>query len=615
MKKLLTIMFALALLFSLSPQRAIVHAQAAGCESDVVVQADDWLSKIADKFYGNALAFPAIVEATNAANSEDDSYAQIANPDVIEPGWKLCIPSSDAAAQALTDDSAPAADSGEELVLTVAIPNDVEHIDPSFGAAPMANTVIKNIYDQPVRYARIDAGNGILTTDVTQIEGAVWESFELQDDGVTYKVKVRPGMTFVDSGEEVTAETIKYKFESAFAIGASDAWVANTAGVSDVAQITVDGKYDLTITLNEPNPLFGPLMRDQDFGIVDPTAVAEHATDDDPFANQWLANNYAGSGEYFVESWTPGSEMVLRANQDYWAGPACFDKVVLKVVPDSAQRALLLSQGAVDIAMDLTIEETESLRGTDGVRIISEPSRDTIVMGLNNEIAPFDNILVRQALSYAAPYESIVEDVLQGQAIVSNSNFPQLAIYHTSEYWPYSYNPDKAQELLAEAGLADGFEFTLAIPAGDSEMEGVAVVLQDAFRDIGVEMTIDKQAAGPFFDGLSQRTHQAWMRTALNYVDDPFYHLFLWYKTDTVINWFNYSNERIDEITDILATELDTDRRAELSAEIQQIINNEAPALYLGELNFNLAIRDDLTGILIEPDHLLSFYEMCRVGS
>ncbi|MCB0153289.1 MAG: ABC transporter substrate-binding protein [Anaerolineae bacterium] len=570
------------------------------------------------KFAGLILLIGLLVSACGGAapapapaETQAEEPAAAAEEAVEEPA-----PAEEAAeepaAEEPAEEPAAEADSGAENVLTVAIPGDIETLDPSFGAAEIANTVLKNIYDQPVRYVRQDTGEGYLRADVTQLEGAVWESFELQPDGVTYKIKVRPGMTFVESGEEITAETIKYKFERAFGVAVSDQWVANTAGVFGMDQIQVDGPYELTITLSQPNPLFGPLMRDQDFGIIDPTAIEANATDADPWGTEWAAKNYAGSGEFYVESWTPGSEMVLRANPDYWAGPACFDKVVLKVIPDSAQRALLLSQGAVDIATNLSVDETESLRGTDGVRVLSIPSRNQVMMGLNNEIAPFDNVQVRQALSYAVPYEQIVNDVFQGQGAVAQSSFPSLAQFATPDFWPYSYDPEQAQALLAEAGYPDGFEFTLAIPAGDAEMEGVAVVLQNAFREIGVDMTIDKQAGGPFFQGLAERTHQSWMRAALNYVDDPFYHLFLWYKTDTVINWFNYSNARIDEITDILATELDPDRRAELSREVQEIINNEAPALYVGELNFLLAMRDDLTGFVLEPDHLLSFYEMCR---
>jgi ABC-type transport system substrate-binding protein len=210
------------------------------------------------------------------------------------------------------------------------------------------------------------------------------------------------------------------------------------------------------------------------------------------------------------------------------------------------------------------------------------------------------------------PYEQIVQDVFKGQGAVPQSNFARLAQFFDPSYWPYKYDPEKAKALLEEAGMADGFTFKLAIPAGDAEMEGIAVVLQNAFREIGVEMEIEKQAPGPFFEGLGQRSHQAWMRAVLNYVDDPFYHLFLWYKTDTVINWFKYSNKRIDEITDLLATELDPQKRKELASETQKIINEEAPALYVGELNVLVAMRDDITGYVLEPDGLWSFYELCR---
>ena len=87
------------------------------------------------------------------------------------------------------------------------------------------------------------------------------------------------------SGEEVTAQSFYYKFERALGLGASDNWLAGMAGISDISQISVDGKHDLTITLSDPNPLFGALMRDQDMGVYDPSAIAANATDDDTIIN------------------------------------------------------------------------------------------------------------------------------------------------------------------------------------------------------------------------------------------------------------------------------------------------------------------------------------------
>jgi putative spermidine/putrescine transport system substrate-binding protein len=132
MKKLITIMMLLGLMLTLAP--APISAQGGiTCESDVVVQADDWLSKLADKFYGDVFAYTAIADATNAKNATDDSYARITNVDVIEPGWKLCIPSvADAQAMmdSITDQTAEAMGSliaaaqAEGLLSTIALPHD-----------------------------------------------------------------------------------------------------------------------------------------------------------------------------------------------------------------------------------------------------------------------------------------------------------------------------------------------------------------------------------------------------------------------------------------------------------------------------------------------------------
>ena len=98
-----------------------------------------------------------------------------------------------------------------EKVLTIGVAGDIETIDPPFGAATRANETIKNIYDQPLRYARKSTGEGYEIADVTKVEGSAWESFTIDPDGVTVRVKVRPGTKFTKSGNEVTADDVAYK--------------------------------------------------------------------------------------------------------------------------------------------------------------------------------------------------------------------------------------------------------------------------------------------------------------------------------------------------------------------------------------------------------------------
>ncbi|MEM7345536.1 MAG: amino acid ABC transporter substrate-binding protein [Chloroflexota bacterium] len=125
MNKLLKLFFVFIFALSVVPNTFVTHqaaAQGVACDQDVVVQADDWLSKLADKFYGDVLAFPAIVEATNQAHGSDDSYARIDNSDIIEPGWKLCVPSTEDAQALLQGSSSIAEASGEPIIVGASLP-------------------------------------------------------------------------------------------------------------------------------------------------------------------------------------------------------------------------------------------------------------------------------------------------------------------------------------------------------------------------------------------------------------------------------------------------------------------------------------------------------------
>jgi peptide/nickel transport system substrate-binding protein len=505
--------------------------------------------------------------------------------------------------------SAPAVDRDHTLIL--AIPGDVETIDPPFGAATRANETLKNLYDPMVLYKNVDSGEGYARSTATEFEPALVESWEISDDGLTVVLNLREGVTFPMTGNELTAEDLYYKFERAFGVQAGTAWLFGVIGIKDISQVEITGPYQVTISLENPSPIFFNLLRDQDGGLVDSEAVKAHATDDDPWANKWMAKNYAGAGEYILESWIPGVEFVMTANPQYWGGEPYFRKVILKIVPSSTDRALLLQQGAVDIAADLSIDEMQSIKDSEGVKILSIPSREHIGLGLNNAMEPFTDPKVRQALAYAVPYETIVNDLYQGEAGMPMGIMPGASEWHTVD-WPYTHDPEKAKELLADAGYPDGFEFTLAIQQGIATMEEIAVVLQDAFRDIGVDMKIEKQAAAIFQEHMAKKEQPAFVRPLLSYVDDPYYDLFLFYETGQVVNWMNYSNPRIDEITAEIGATIDQDKRRELSTEAQQILTDEVAAVYLAETNRMIATRDDIEGWVVDPDPLLKYWPLFR---
>jgi peptide/nickel transport system substrate-binding protein len=497
----------------------------------------------------------------------------------------------------------------DEQVLIIAISGDVETVDPPFSRFQRSNEVNFNIYDQFFQYGYYDTGEGYALTDVGEIRGRSVESWEWAEDGTSIVLNIREGAVFPKTGREVTADDFIYWFDRAYGTESGTLWNVDTANIESAEKT---GDHQITVNFSAPSPWFFYLFRDQSQAPMDHVEAQALATDDDPWAALSLAKEDIGSGPYYIESWEAGVEVVLRANEDYWAGPPFFDQVILKIVPSSADRALLLRTGEVDIAADLSADELQALRQMDGVKVLSVPTRDQMILGLNNQVEPFDNALVRQALSYAVPYELIMEGVFRGRGLVSQGPIPVQGQFHDASLWPYSYDLDQARALLEEAGYADGFEFTLDISQGVPVVEQIAVILQDAFGEIGVTMNINPQSAAVFAEGLGTLNHQAWMRDLLWYVDDPGYTGALFFATDAVANWMGYSNPELDAIIDELGSTLDPDRKAELAAEYQRILIEDAPALYVAEMPFEIAMRDDIHGYVQLPDNLLWYYPLYR---
>jgi len=502
-----------------------------------------------------------------------------------------------------------------ENVLTIAIAGDLETTDLMFSSFQRSNENNFNVYDQFFQYAFKDTGKGYMEADVTKVIGRSMESYEFAPDYLSVKLHLRKGVRFGHTGREMTTDDVMYFFERAFANKDSGSGSnLKTLGIPDLDHVKVTGPDEITIYFEKPSPYFLYLFRDQAMAPIDSVEVKKHATDDDPWATKWMAKHDAGAGPYYIESWTPGVEIVYRRNPYYWDKRPYFDKVVLKIIPNSADRAMLLKEGSVDIATDLTADEINSLQGAPGVKILSVPTRNQLTMGMNCNVEPFNNVKVRQALSYAVPYDDILNGVFKGQALKSEGPIAVLSQWHIAGLWPYSYNPEKAKALLAEAGYPNGFSFTVDIPTGLPVAEKVAVLLKDAFAKIGVNMTINKQSDSVFGEQLWKGEHQAYIRDILWYVDDVGYISAWGFKTKGICNWKNYSNSRVDELTDQLATEMDKEKRAQLSEEWQKIVIQDAPELFLGDMNFQLAMRDDIGGYVQLPENYLYYYTLYRIA-
>lgn len=339
----------------------------------------------------------------------------------------------------------------------------------------------------------------------------------------------------------------------------------------------------------------------------------KHATEDDPWGAKWLAKNYAGSGEYMVESWEPENQMVLKANENYWGGKPYFDRIILKVIPNSSLRALLLKKGEIDVAFGLSADQVDALSDEDSVQIMRIPSRTHVDVILNNSKPPFNNKKIRQALAYLVPYEAIINNVYNGRAIPAKSEIPVLGLNYNPEFWKYETNIDKAKELLAEAGVPDGFEFNLNIKQGEEISHILAVTLQTEFKKAGVMMNIREVTNAAFASEMSTAIHEAtlWGVGRLSYIDDPLV-IMESLRCNSTINRPSYCNPRVDKIADEFFVTYDPADRQKLADEFQSILADDMPELLLANIPIEYLLNSNLEGFVFMQDSLVWFHSLRR---
>ena len=519
------------------------------------------------------------------------------------------------ASQAPTDSqAAPSAAGGSCGTLTIAMGGDVETLDPAFTQSQRSNEVIRNIGDQWFHYSFPDK-NGVPTYDPSKIDGAAIDTWTLAADGLSIDLHVREGMTFHRTGNPVTADDVIYWLDRGQGLNAGPAQNMRLAKIKDWSK---KDESTVHINLTAPSPLFFFEFRDQASALLDSKDVKANSTAADPWGKAYVAKTDVFSGSFQIDKYTPGVEMDLSAFPGYWAGAPCFAKVVLKFVPVEAQRVLLLQQGSVDFAEELGVQSLASLANAQGVKELSLPDRNQMMMGLNTSAAPFNKLENRQALAYAVPYDDVITSIFQGQGTKSEGIVPVLGFLHDSSTWPYKFDQAQAKQLLVTAGTPNGYSFTLHIEQGNDISNKLAVYLQTRLREVGIDMKIQIDSPANF-GFQTELKFDAWMRELLWYVDDPGYIGSYLGSSTTCCFKTGFQTAQLDDIINKLQSLTngpeDAAQKQALATEYQQIFNAASPIIFLGDLNFKIAMRSDLQGYHKDADDQLWWFPLHRSGS
>ena len=498
---------------------------------------------------------------------------------------------------------------GADRPLIIAVPTDPEGLDPDGGAEKMTFTVNRHLSSFLTRFKVNPEGDGLFRFDRTTVEPYLAESFTVSDDGKTITFVLRDKDIQFPSGNSFTMEDVTYSFERMIGTQGLGAFELGVGSITSMDQLQVVDDRTLVVTLPTPDPLITRVLGMVSVCIYDSKLVQANSPSDDPWGIEFCKQNPPGLGPYVLDEYTVGRELIMSPNPEHpepGLAPLTF-----KIVPAAEQRALLLQQGDVDMALGLPLRLVKEMQGQEGLRVISAPGLFLDNLGLNHAVEPFDNKLVRQALSYAVPYERILDEVYYGFAQAEYGPLEKGIPGYQADAWYYSEDLDKARSLLAEAGYSDGFSTTLHISDSVPRWPQMAELFQENFAKIGVDVEIQQSTLSAFSEKLFAREFEMWLGTGIPWVADPWYAMFLTNDSEGYGNFSNYANPEVDAALDELRFTPDPERVV-LADKIARDLIDEAVHIYMGQLNETAVVREEIAGYLFTGEDSDFFARLSR---
>ncbi len=389
-----------------------------------------------------------------------------------------------------------------------------------------------------------------------------WE----QPDDTTYIFHLAKGVKF-HSGRTMTAQDVKYSFERILdpatgALGNSSSYAGDIDTVEALDDETVK------ITLKNINAPFLANLSSSYCSIVDRDVVEKNG------GSLLLADG--GTGPYTLGEWVPDNSITVKAFPDYFdeAGKATFDAIEFYVLTDASARLAALRTGAVDLIVADTAM-LDLVENDDSIQTISYQSRNYTGLFLNVNRAPFDNPLVRQAINLALNREEIIDFAFNGKALVSG--FVPASLGHwavdVTENEYYTQNLEKARQLMAEAGYANGFETEIIVGLLDS-IRDTGLVVEQQLGEIGIKVNVQDVERGQYLDAWNGHNFDI-MVCQNGAGSDPSRAVAFFFKTGSSANIQDYSNARVDELCELAVATTDTAKREEYYKEAINIILND----------------------------------------
>lgn len=493
-------------------------------------------------------------------------------------GLAACGGDSSGSAASGSGAGSGAGDEGFEIVIAASA--EPESLDPQLSGAAAGGNMSYNIFDFLVR----------MSADGTEVVPALATSWEQTDDN-TWRFYLREGVTFTN-GEAFNADSVIYTLDRIFEPDSG----RTTYNLKVLDSWTAVDEY--TVDLHTADPCNDMPTRLYDMAIL-PAGYCEEVGDDA------FGTKPVGCGPYKLGEWATNDYIELVANEDYWDGAPECKKMTFRTIPEISTRLAELMAGSVDLVLDLNPDYIDTVNGYDGYAAVSALSKRVAYIGIDtlNADSPkeLQDVRVRQALNYAIDRDTIIENVYMGNAEKLATIWrPDYVGYDEALSGPdgaYPYDPEKAKELLAEAGYADGFTIDLYYtPQMFLKCEETCLAVAGYLEDIGLTVNVNEVEYNALRAQLinGQDAHAVKGLFAWNWGSKPQTpdgHLAGAIETGGITSY--YTNSEVDALIAELRA-VPEEERAAVAQELQELLYEDCPYIYLWQQVDIYGISEDL---------------------
>jgi peptide/nickel transport system substrate-binding protein len=478
----------------------------------------------------------------------------------------------------------------QEGELRIAMQYDHGTFDPQLLTSVTDKQMSSNLYDGLVQYA----------LGTTNIEPDLATGWEMGEDGLEWTFTLREGVQFHHGYGELTADDVVFTFERLLDPALNS---PNAALMKSLESIEAIDGLTVQFTLAEPDPAFLDKLANWFSYIVSKKAVTEKGDSfgDDP----------VGTGMYQFESWTPQQETVLSAFPDAWGGTPGLARVVYVPIPDATTMYNAFEAGDVDMVQVTDPDKLARYEANDRFEVYAVPGLITRFFGMKTDEGPLAEPKVREAITYAINRDDMMEFVFRGISTSADSILAPGVQHVKRGVVDYQYDPEKARQLLAEAGYPNGFEVTYTVPNID-RFTLPATIIQENLRAVGINMGIEVMETQAFLADLRSERGLEMFSLSRSQDATPDRVLYTWHHSGEIPgnNWARIDDPEVDAWLDEAVTTMDEERRGELFGKVQERVAAGNYYYYIDHENMIFAVHDRVEGFVADPQRSIRLDEV-----